>query len=244
MKDQKPELRTTDSRWNGLYKMGGVAAMIITVLLVCEIIVFSVWRQPSTVMGYFALFQENWLVGLLDLDLLGMIAYFLFIPLMLAIYIALRQASESLMAIGTVLFFVGIAVFFSTNTAFSLLTLSNAYASAATEAQKAMFLAAGQALYTMFYVNQFQVSYVIISMAWLMIAIVMLRSNIFSQVNAYSGILAGASGIGAVALEHIPGIGDNLLVLVSIYFSAIVFLAIWVFLTGRRLFQIANESIN
>jgi hypothetical protein len=234
------DAETADSRWKGLYKVGGVAALIIAVLLLCEIIVFSVWPQPDTVMGYFELFQDNWLVGLLDLDLLGMVAYFMFVPVVLALYIVLRRASESFMAIGTVLFFVGISVFFATNTAFSIFSLSNQYAAATTDAQRAMFLSAGQATLTSFTVGAFQVSYVIVSGAWLIIAAVMLRSSIFSRATASSGILAGATGIGAVALEHTPVIGGVFPLIVALYFAAIVFLVIWVVLAGRRLFQLGR----
>jgi len=236
--NQVTDAETADSRWKGLYKVGGVAALIIAVLLLCEIIVFSVWPQPNTVMGYFELFQENWLVGLLDLDLLGMVAYVLFVPVILALYIALRRASESFMAIGMVLFFVGISVFFATNTAFSMLSLSNQYAAAITDAERSMFLAAGQATLTTFTVGAFQVSYIIVSGAWLMIAAVMLRSSIFSRATASSGILAGATGIGAVVIEHTPVIGDIFPLLVALYFAAIVFLAIWVVLIARRFFQL------
>jgi len=236
--NQAAESGTSDSRWKGLYKVGGVATLIIAVLLVGEIIIFAVWPQPGTVIDYFTLFRSNWLVGLLDFDFLGMIAYILFVPVILALYVALRQANEAFMAIAVALFFVGITVFFATNTAFSMLSLSGEYAVATTDAQRSMFLAAGQALLTTFNIGAFQVSYVIVSAAWLMISAVMLRSNVFGRVAACSGILAGVTAIGAVALEHTPVIGGLFALLLSMYFAAIVFLAIWVILTGRRLYQL------
>lgn len=229
---------TADSGWKDLYRVGGTCALIIAVLLVCEIIIFSIWPQPSTVIGYFTLFRGNWLVGLLDLDLLGMVGYVLFVPVILAFYVALRRVNEAFMAIATALFFVGISAYFATNTAFSLLSLSDQYAAATTEAERSMFLAAGQAMLTTFNVGAFQVSYVIVSAAWLMISVVMLRSRVFGRVAACSGILTGATAIGAVALEHTPVIGDIFVLLLSVYFAAIVFLVIWVVLTGRKLYQL------
>lgn len=146
------------------------------------------------------------------------------------------------MAVATALFFVGISTFFATNTAFSILSLSSQYAAAATEAQRSTFLAAGEAMLTSFNVGAFQVSYVVVSAAWLMIAVVMLHSSVFSRATAYSGILTGATAIGAVVLEHTPGVGGIFALLVSVYFAAIVFLAIWVVLTGRRLCQLGIEG--
>ncbi len=230
-----------DSRWQGLYKLGGVAALIIAVLLGCEIVVFSVWPQPTTALGYYALFRDNWLVGLLDLDLLGMLAYILFVPVILALYAALRQSNEALTAVATALFFVGISAFFATNTAFSMFSLSGQYAAATTDAERSMFLAAGQAMFTAFNIGAFQVSYVIVSGAWLMISVVMVRSGVFGRATAYSGILAGATALGAVALEHTPVVGGFFALLVAVYFAAIVFLGMWVVLTGRRLYQLGTE---
>ncbi len=232
---------TADCRWKGLYKIGGVAALIIAGLLACEIVVFSVWPQPTTVLGYFTLFRSNWLVGLLDLDLLGIVAYILFVPVILALYVALRQWNEAIMAIATALFFVGISAFFATNTAFSMFSLSGQYAAATTDVERSMFLAAGQAMFTSFNIGAFQVSYVIVSGAWLMISAVMLRTGVFGRVAAHSGVLAGATALGAVALEHTPVIGSLFALLVAVYFAAIVFLGIWVVLTGRRLYQLGTE---
>jgi hypothetical protein len=114
--NQVTDAETADSHLRGLYRVGGMTGLIIAVFLVCEIIMFAVWPQPSTVTGYFTLFRSNWLIGLLDLDLLGMVAYVLFVPVILALYVALRRANEAIMAIATALFYVGISVFFATNT--------------------------------------------------------------------------------------------------------------------------------
>lgn len=78
--NQTPGPGAVDPRWKGLCKAGGVSAQFIAVLLACEIIVFSVWPQPDTVIDYFTLFRRNRFIGLLDLDLPGMVAYILFIP--------------------------------------------------------------------------------------------------------------------------------------------------------------------
>lgn len=235
---QTAEFVPADGRWQGLYRAGGIAALVVAVLLACEIAVFAIWPQPTTAIDYFRLFQSNWLIGLLDLDLLGMVAYVLLVPVVLALYVALRRDGEGLTAVATALFFVGISVFFASNTAFSLLSVSGQYAAATTEAQRSTFLAAGEAMLTTFNVGAFQVSYVIVSAAWLMIGIVMLRSSVFSKVTAYSGTLNGATAIGAVALEHTPVVGSIFALLVSVYFAAIVFQAIWAVLTGRRLYRL------
>jgi hypothetical protein len=47
----------------GLYKLGGVAAFIVVVLTVGEVIAFTFYPQPSTVREWFLLFQSNRLIG-------------------------------------------------------------------------------------------------------------------------------------------------------------------------------------
>lgn len=234
----RPEL--AESRWEGLYKMGAVSALIIAILLLGEVAVYAALPRAQTALEHFQIFRGNGLTGLLTLDLLGMIAYLLFVPLILALYLILRRSSEAVMLVATAFFFVGIADFFATNTAFPVLTLSSQYAAARTEAERAIFLAAGQTMLTLFNENAFLVSYVIVSLAWAMIAAVMLRSDLFSRFTAWTGILAGASGILAVALEHTPGQG-MLSVAIALYFAAIVFLFLWTLLTGIRLHRLGRE---
>jgi hypothetical protein len=241
--ESTPRAHPTDRRWLGLYRLGGVAALAIAPLLVVEVVVYALFPRPETALEHFEVFQDNWLVGLLTLDLLGMFAYLLFVPMILALYIALRRHNEAVSLTGTALFFVGITTFFATNTAFSVLTLSQQHASATTEEDRAMFLAAGQAMFTLFNEGAFLVSYVIVSAAWAMIAGVMLQSDSFSRITAFSGIGAGAAGIAAVLLEHVPGPEGLLTIAISIYFVAIVFLFVWVILTGRSLYKLGMPHL-
>jgi hypothetical protein len=234
------ESGTADSRWQGLHKVGGLAALVIALLLVGEIVVYTALPRPASAMEHFALFHDSWLFGLLTMDLLGMISYLLFVPVILALYMALRAASASLALVATVFFFVGIADFFATNTAFPVLSLSRQYAAATTEAERALFLAAGQTMFTLFNENAFLVSYVIVSAAWTMIACLMLRSRVFARTTALAGMLAGATGIIAVVLEHISS--GLLAIAIAFYFAAVVFLLVWVILVGRRLYRLGTTG--
>lgn len=229
-----------DPRWQGLYRTGGAAALVIAALLVGEVLVYALLPRTTSALEHFTLFQRNVWAGLLTLDLLGMIAYLVFIPTILALYVALRQRAEATMLVATVLFFVGIAAFFATNTVFAALDLSNRYAAAKTDAERAMFLAAGEAMFALFNENAFLVSYVIVSASWAMIGWVMLESADFNRLTAWAGILAGATGIIAVILEHVSTLEVVIAIAIGFYFAAIVFLMLWVLLLGRRLPQLAR----
>lgn len=237
---QATNVDVRDPTWDRLYTVGGAAGLIVAALLVLEFIIFIIWPQPNwpqpnSVLDWFTLFQRNRLIGLLDMDLVGVVAYILLIPTLLALYVTLRRVSASFTAIATVLFFVGIAMYFATNTLFSMLALSDQYAAATTDAQRSMTLAAGQALLTMFYVTAFQESYVIVSVALLIISIVMLRGAVFTKATAYVGILANASAIGTVLVGQFALVPSAILAFISV-----VLLALWFFFIGRRLLRLGR----
>jgi hypothetical protein len=220
----------TDTNWKPLYRVGGAAALIAAVLIPAQIIVFVAWPPPSTVTDWFTLFQDNWLLGLLSLDLLLIVDYVLLVPIVLALYVALRQASESFMAVATALYFVAIAAYFASNTAFEMLSLSNQHAAATTDAQRATYLAAGQAMLATFEGTAFQVSYVLASVAGIIIGAVMLRSDIFSRVSAYALIVGDVIGLGL----YVPKVG----VLLSVI--SVPVLWIWYVLIARKLIQLGS----
>ncbi len=189
--DSNDNAETRDSAWKGLYKVGGAAALIVAVLLPIEIIVFTAYPLPGTVIGYFTLFSSDRLIGLLDFYLLEISTYALFVPMFLALYVALRRASESRMAIALTFALLGMGIFFATNNPFSMLSLSDQYAAAATEAQRSTVLAAGQAILAntnQRAVGGFNMGFFLVSVAGLIVSLVMLRSNSFSRVTAYVGI--------------------------------------------------------
>ena len=223
-----------DSAWKPLYRVGGAAALTIVVLFVLQLIVLVASPPPSTVIGYFTLFHKNALLGLLDLDLLSLADYVLFVPMFLALYAALRRASPSFMAIATTLALVGIAAYFASNTAFNMLSLSNQYAAATTETQRYTFLAAGQAMLAIYQGTAFYVSYVLLAIAPLIISVVMLRSNTFGKVTAYVGIVANVLAVGF----FIPAIG------VFLSLISVVGLLIWYVLIARGLFMLAQSVPN
>ncbi len=219
-----------DASWQPLYRIGGAAAFLVVVLYVIQIIVFVVSPPPSTVIGYFTLFHKNALLGLLDLDLLSIADYALFVPMFLALYVALRRASPSFMAIATALGLIGIATYFASNTAFEMLSLSSQYAAAATDAQRSLFVASGQAMLAIYQGTAFDVSYVLLAVTPLIISVVMLRSHSFGKVTAFVGIVANVLAVGL----FVPAIG------VFLSIVSAVGLLIWYILIARRLFLLAQ----
>ncbi len=221
----------TDSRWHWLYKVAGMSAIVTAVLIVVQMIVYIIWPPPSNAIDYFKLFQDNALQGFLALDLLYVIDNVLLIPILLALYAALRRTNESFMLIGAALGFVGIAALFASNPAANMHFLSGQYAAAATDAQRALLLAAGEAMLAVFTGTAYHISLILGSVALVIIPIVMLQSKIFSKATAYMGILANVLALGF----YVPKIG------IYILLFSVIFLLVWYILIARSLFQLGRE---
>lgn len=241
--DQVTSSETTDSAWKDLYKAGGTAAVVLTLLLLSEIIVFIAYPTPNTAIDYLRLFQSNRLMGLVDLYLLETLAYILYIPLFLALYLALRRANESYMALAVAFAGIGIAVYLATNNPFAMLSLSDQYAAAATAAEKSQFVAAGQALLAntnQRAVGGLNLGLFLVSLAGLVASVVMLSSNVFGRVTAYVGMLANALSLADyLRLAIAPA---ALLLILFLALSSGLFLLAWYVLIARRLFQLGRPE--
>jgi uncharacterized protein DUF4386 len=218
------------SAWKPLYRIGGGAALLAVGCIVAAIAVFLAWPPPTTVENWFALFQRNAFLGLLDLDLLLVTSYIVMIPLYLALYVALRRVSPSLMAIALAFNLVGAALILAVNPGAAMLTLSERYATATTDAQRTTIMAAGQALTTNWSGSAFVIGYLLGGIAILITAAVMLRSGIFSKFIAYTGLVMGV-------LMLVPASAGTVGLLLSL--ASLAPTVIWLILVARRLFQLA-----
>jgi hypothetical protein len=214
--------------WQTLHRVGGITALAVLALIPIQMIVFFIWPPPSSVIGWFTLFGENALVGLLDMDLLLIVDYLLLIGVFSALWASLRRANESLMAIALILQLVATATYLASTVAFEMLSLSNQYATATTEVERSILLAAGQAMLVTWQGTAFDVSYVLSALAVLIISAVMLRSHMFSKVTGYAGLSAGI-------LMSVPSTAGMIGVIFSLL--SLVPLAVWLALIARRLLR-------
>lgn len=203
------------------------------VIMVIQIIVFIAWPPPETVQGFFDLFNQNWLLGLLSMDLLYLLNNAILILIYLAIYLSLRRVAESAMLIALVLGLVGIAAYNASNTAFEMLSLSRQYAAAAGEAQQQGLLAAGQAMFAIYKGTAFDTYYVLNGIALILFSVVMMRSPIFPKSTAMIGLAAGI-------LMAIPSTAGT----IGLVFSLLSLIpwAVFAVLIGIKFFQLGRAT--
>jgi len=250
--DQVPNTKTSASDWKSLYRIGGMAALIAGLLfrrnIAAEIGLFSQYPSPVTVSGWFALLQSNRLLGLTYLNIFDIVNYALVSLMFLALYAVLRRTNKSYMVIAVALGLVGIAVYFASNTAFSMLSLSDQYAVSTTDEQRTMLLSAGEALLA---INRFTspgahpgsggyLSLFLIASAGMITSIVMLRSNVFNRTTAYVGILASTFDLAyCIAFIFVPSVDSELLAVIFIPIAGL-FLMIWHIMAGWKLYQLGK----
>ena len=182
----EPDEAAEIKNWKSLYTLGGLAALATVLVGVVEIIITFLPggnTASDTVFDWFALFQNNWFMGLRNLGLLNIFFTGLGIPTFIALYGAHRRDSQIFAALAMIVAFIGVAVFYATNRAFAMLDLSNQYALATSAAQKEILAAAGQAMLSVgksgtpgtflaFFLSKY---------AGILISIVMLRNKILAK---------------------------------------------------------------
>ncbi|MEJ2549083.1 MAG: DUF4386 family protein [Anaerolineales bacterium] len=220
------------SQWKSLYKIAGISVLLMISIVPIQIAIFSIVPPPSTALGWFELFQDNALLGLLSFEVLFIVYGALAIPLSLALYAALRRTDPALMALYLALTIAGSAALFSARPALEMLHLSHQFAAATTEAQRVMYLSAGEGLLAIFHGTSYMVSYLLGSITGLILSIVMLRSQIFSRATAYVRIVSSVFDLGL----FLPVVG----MYVSAFSAVLLF--VWNIMIARRIFQLGKST--
>jgi hypothetical protein len=132
-----------------LYRIAGTVALLIVIAGLIDAItslgVDARDNRTVQIVAWFALFQTHWFAAFSRLGLINLITVSLGIPIYLAFHQAYRRDHPALVSFASILFFVGAAVYLSSNTVFPLFGLSQQYLGAP-EAQKPVLEAAGRAL--------------------------------------------------------------------------------------------------
>ncbi len=221
------------TNWKGLYKIGGIVGIMVTFFIPLQGIIFAVWPPPDKVIDWFALFQSNCFIGLLDMDLLLTIDYVILMIFFIALWASLKHVNQSLMAIALVLEVLSITSYLASTTAFEMLSLSNQYSVATTDQEKFVLLAAGQAMLVIWQGTAFNVSYILGAIAMFTVSTVMLRSNIFSKATAYFGLA------GSILMIVPPSFGK---IGVILSFLSLLPTIPWLILTAGTFFKLSKKQ--
>jgi len=220
-------------KWKLLYKVAGIASIAMLIIMVIQIIIYVVWPPPETSIEFFNLFQSNWFLGLLSLDLLYIFNNAILVLIYLALYFSLREVNETAMLIGLVLGLVGITAYFASNMSFEMLNLSNLYPLSTSESYQTSLLAAGGALLAIYRGTAFNVYYVLNAVTLLIFSLVMYRSKNFSKTPAIIGLISGV-------LMSIPSTAGTIGLIFSL--ASLIPWALFLVLISRKFFKFSKKE--
>ncbi|MCX6121582.1 MAG: DUF4386 family protein [Ignavibacteriales bacterium] len=239
----------TEKQWKNIYTLGGIAAVIALMGILLDIIVGSISggnlsALPQTAIDRYAQFQNSCLLGLYNLDLLNIIIQLILMPTYFALYAVHRKVQNAYAILALIIFLVGTTIFVTSNTALSMLELSNKYAASTTESQKTLYAAAGEALLVRGAHGSLGVfiGFVLPNIAGIIMSFVMLKGRIFNKISSYMGIAGSALLlIYIILVTFAPGIKD-----MATAFAAPggVLLMAWMMMFTVKLFQLGRLENN
>ncbi len=207
------------------YRVGGIAALILGVAYIIIVPLYAhVGVAPTGGEAWFKYLPGKTKVWWAILGL-SVLTDFLFIPVALALYLALRSINRNAMRLAAA--FVGIFVVLDLAITWShyasMLVLYSNYAKATNEVQRAAYVAAadyGSAVLA----SPLEIVYAIVTLSFaiLVISVVMLR-GVFNKTTAYLGLATGIFGIVSLA-------GFSLTIIMNALFTTV-----WILLVGYRL---------
>lgn len=174
-----------------LYRTGTIAAAFMVVMIPVQIVFFLLWPHPTNIADWFALFNDNWIIGLISFDFLYMLSMIASVFLYIALFFALFDTKKALSLFGLVIGLIGLTIYFSSNTSLEMLALSKQYINATTEHEKELLIASGQTLYLIWKGTSYAVYYVLNGIALVLFFLAMIKNTNFRKSTAYIGLTAG-----------------------------------------------------
>ena len=198
--------------------------------------------MPVHAADWFVLFQRSPYIGLILLNVFDLLEYALVGLMFLAIAAALWNTHRTAVLVAITCGLAGIVVYFASNQAFAMLSLSRQYAGAASDSQRSVFLAAGEALLA---INNpgvlaqgtgIYICMLLVPLAGLILAIAMLSGGIFNRATAVIGILANVFILG-----YFPALAFAPALLVLPFVLSAPLRVAWYFLIALKLLQLRKE---
>jgi len=249
----------TRSVWRNLYRTAAAAALIAVVYFRrncgTEMVTFRGFgifnvpmEHPGTALGWFGLLQEKRYVGLVLFDLHDLVNYALLGLIFLALYVALQRTRPAAVTIGAVCGFLGIGTYLASNQTLAMLSLSEKYAAATSETQRATLLAAGEALLAIHdpggivQGTGITAALFLVLLGGLLFSIAMLSSDLFGRAAAVTGIVANGLALTSfTSLAFAPAPYALVLVAIPTVLSA-PFRVIWYVLIALRLLRLGRRE--
>jgi hypothetical protein len=232
---QRIIINSVDSGKKGLYRVGGVSAIVLGISYIIITVLYVLGGAlPSGSeewLKYLSSHSAEWwaILGL------SVLTDFLFILVAWSLYTALQNVNRNVILVGTGLLglFVILDLCITWPNYSSLITLSGKYAAATNNAQRMTLIATGNYALEVLSSSLFAVYAILVpSLGILIIGLVMLK-GVFSKITAYLGVVTGILGvISVVGPFFIAALG-----MAAIITSVLT--TVWILLVGHKLLKLS-----
>jgi hypothetical protein len=237
--------QTDHAKWRTLYYAGGVAPLIALFFYLFEFsILFLGEPYPSNTEGWYTLIQRSKLLSLWYLNALDILSFALLGIMFLALYVALRRVRRSWMLIALYLALLGVVVFIVPRVLhLSLLPLSDMHAAATTDAQRTIYLAAGEALSQVSSATPQTLGFLLLAVAGSIISVVILRSQFVGKSVALSKAAGyvGIAGFIAALTNYVSRLLAPPIAEILMPINGLLWFAWWI-LVSVNLFKLAKKT--
>lgn len=229
----------TNQNMKNLGKLGGAISMVLLAyVLATMVIMLGLGAPPETAQETLDMLRQNRLAGLLRLDALTTLVMPLYYLLFFALYLVLKKTHDMVAKITLLLGCAGLTLFLAAPSFVSWLTLSDKFATATSEAQKNLFLAAGEAILVtdLWHSSTAFVGGLLLQTSMVLFSVIMLRGDTFSKWTAWVGVVTHGLDLAHIPLMlFLPSVGAALLIIGGTLYLA------WFPLLARDFFRMARE---
>ncbi|MBN2386770.1 MAG: hypothetical protein JXB85_07090 [Anaerolineales bacterium] len=236
----KSNPQTDGSIWNPLFKIGAIAPLVTLAVYLTQSLSYAFGPAiPATQTEWFAVYQQNKLLGLLYLNAFDTFSIAILGLMFLAVFVALKDIHPTTMALAAFFAFLGISVFVTTRAFMvsAFVSLNARYAAATSDVLRGELIAAGQAILSPARATPETIGFLFLAVAGLLISLVMRRSQIFGGGVFYVGILGCVLTFAdQISLVLAPSLARMLMPV-----NGFLWL-VWWLLISRGLFRLAKNS--
>jgi hypothetical protein len=219
-----------------IYWLGGVISFIFVAYSICTIMIMTILgTPPENIEQLYSMLNDNKLLGLLRLDILTVFIIPFYYLFFYSVYFALKDADQGLLKLSLILVFIGFTLFLASPSVFSYLHLSNKYFLASSAEEKNQLLAAGESIMAsdIWHGTPAITGGIMAETGALLISLIMLKSNVFSKLTAYTGIVTYGLDLAHIIVGlFIPSVGFILMAIAGPLYL------LWFPLIGLRLFKL------
>jgi len=189
MEDNMKHFRT-------MYLIGAISTIAVLCGIVLDMMIGSITggdltSLPQTAVERFNQLNQNWILGLYNLDFLNLINQIILIPSVFSIYLVHKYDDNGYALLTLILFLIGTTIFITNNTALTMFELSKKYFTAVSAEQRNLIASAGEAMLAKGAHGSLSVfiGFALPTFANILLSHVMIKRRIFSKTTSIFGLV-------------------------------------------------------